>query len=90
MAKAGKGNGKGQAERVDKTPRQRFLELGPKRTTHVLQALDVLGNCAAKNSYEYSEDEAEKIFTAIVEKLSAVRMKFREAHAGRQKESFSL
>ncbi|MBN2830701.1 MAG: hypothetical protein JXL82_00265 [Candidatus Omnitrophica bacterium] len=56
--------------------RERFKRLGTARTKAVLQKLKVLGNCANRQAYEYTEDEIEKIFSAIEKYLRAVKTKF--------------
>jgi hypothetical protein len=42
----------------------------------VLQKLKVLGNCANRQAYEYSEDEVEKIFATIDKYFKSVKAKF--------------
>lgn len=54
----------------------RFQKLAPYRTNEVLKRLKVLGNCANRSAYDYSEDEVNKIFSAIEKKIKEVRAKF--------------
>ena len=58
--------------------RDRFLDVGEKRTKAVLKRLQVLGNCANRQSYEYTAEDVEKIFEAIERQLSLVRAKFEQ------------
>lgn len=61
----------------------RFVRLATKRTNTVLEKLRVLGNCANRGVYEYSNDEVEKMFGAISEELRIVKMKFQK-HRSRE------
>lgn len=47
------------------------------RTDVVLNRLRVLGNCANKSSYEYTESDVNKMFAVIEEELHRVRTKFK-------------
>ena len=58
------------------TPRDRFKRLGTLRTNAVLRRLKVLGNCANRQAYEYTEDEVDKIFSEIERRLKEVKAKF--------------
>ena len=44
------------------TPRQRFKRLAKVRTNEVLDKLRILGHCARREDYEYTENEVKKIF----------------------------
>jgi len=58
------------------TSEERFKRLATKRTNEVLKRLDILGNCANRQVYSYTEKEVEKIFKAIENKIKEVRTKF--------------
>ena len=45
--------------------RAKFKRLAEARTNRVLKALDILGNCSNRGSYDYSEKEVHKIFAEI-------------------------
>lgn len=60
----------------DDTPKERFKRLATLRTNEVLKRLKVLGNCANRQSYEYSEKDIESIFSTIERKVKEVKMKF--------------
>ncbi len=55
---------------------QRFKKSATCRTINVLKSLKVLGNCANRNLYEYTESEVEKIFKAVEKKTTETRAKF--------------
>jgi hypothetical protein len=56
--------------------RDRFKRLAQQRTNIVLKRLKVLGNCANRSAYEYTEDEVNKIFNAIDRQVKNVKAKF--------------
>jgi hypothetical protein len=56
--------------------RERFRRLASLRTNAVLKRLKVLGNCANRQAYEYTEEEIDKIFATIQEQVKAVRARF--------------
>lgn len=55
----------------------RFKRLATKRTQEILKKLDILGHCANRHSYEYTNEEIQQIFHAIEKKLNDVKMKFK-------------
>ena len=61
---------------INENRRERFKRLATTRTNTVLQKLKVLGNCANRQAYEYSEDEVEKIFATIDKYLKSIKSKF--------------
>lgn len=56
--------------------RERFKRLASSRTTEVLKRLQVLGNCANRSAYNYSEDEINKIFSTIERAVRDAKAKF--------------
>lgn len=58
------------------TPQERFKRLGTLRTNTVLRRLKVLGNCANRQAYQYTEEDVDKIFSEIERKLKEVKAKF--------------
>ena len=49
----------------NETKREKFVRLAENRTNKILDTLQLLGNCANQNVYEYSKKDVEKIFNAI-------------------------
>ncbi|MEO0114023.1 MAG: hypothetical protein ABIK93_00930 [candidate division WOR-3 bacterium] len=58
------------------TPEERFKRLATRRTNAVLQKLRILGNCANRYVYEYTEEDVKKIFSAIESALTEIKKKF--------------
>ena len=61
----------------------RFKRLATKRTNIVLDRIRVLGNCANRGAYEYSEADISKIFSEIDPLLKETKAKF---HFAKNKE----
>lgn len=56
---------------------ERFRKLAETRTNNVLKALKVLGNCANRSLYDYSDEEVRRIFRALNEKIEETKGKFK-------------
>lgn len=63
--------------------KERFKRLAVYRTNEVLKRLKILGNCANRSAYNYTEEEINKIFSAIERKVKEVKAKF---HFPKEKE----
>ncbi len=61
---------------VGESPEERFRRLGTARTNEVLSRLKILGNCANRQLYAYTEKDVEKIFAVIDRRVKEVRAKF--------------
>lgn len=72
-----------------KAKEDKFKELASKRTQKSLDALDVLGNCFNRANYTYTDDQVEKIFEALTDKLAELR-KLTEPEAKRERAGFVL
>ena len=53
-----------------------FRRLAAQRTNSVLERLRILGNCANRQLYEYSDEDVKRIFAAIDKEVRLVRTKF--------------
>lgn len=67
--------------RKSETKRDRFKRLAEARTKTILSKLKVLGNCASRASYDYTNEDVRKIFKAIKERVSEIESRFSEATA---------
>jgi NH3-dependent NAD+ synthetase len=63
-------------EKQQSNKRERFRRLATQRTNSVLKRLKVLGNCANRSAYEYTEEDINKIFSEIERKLKETKAKF--------------
>ena len=66
----------------DAEKKARFNKLGTKRTNDVLDRLRILGNCADRRTYTYTDEEIDKIFKTIDEQVKIVRAKFKQPKRG--------
>lgn len=61
---------------MENEKKDRFKRLASSRTNGVLRALKVLGNCANRSAYEYTEEEVGKIFAEVDKKVREIKGKF--------------
>ena len=59
------------------TRKERFRRVATYRTNRVLDDIRLLGNLSNRSTYDYSEDEVNKIFFAIKKQLEGARAKFK-------------
>ena len=71
---------------MSETRSDRFKRLATHRTNTVLDKLRLLGNLSNKSSYEYTEDDLRKIFSAIDIQFRTVKTKF----TGNKRSEFKL
>ena len=60
------------------TKNARFKRIAENRTNKIIDMIDLLGNCANKNTYEYSDEEIKSIFNAIDNSIKLCKLKFSE------------
>lgn len=60
----------------DESRHERFKRLASKRTNEILEKIRILGNCSNKSSYDYTEEEVNKIFSEIDKQLKLTKAKF--------------
>lgn len=53
-----------------------FKRLAVSRTNEVLRRLKILGNCANRSHYDYTEGEVGKIFSEIEKRIRETKAKF--------------
>ncbi|MEM3503724.1 MAG: hypothetical protein QW134_05830 [Nitrososphaeria archaeon] len=63
---------------ANETKERKFRRIATKRTLRILDDLRLLGNCARKNTYSYSEEEVAKIFATIEKEVKRVKALFSE------------
>ena len=60
------------------TKKEKFVRVAEARTNKIISMIRLLGNCSNKATYEYSEKDIKKIFSAIDCELKAAKSKFFE------------
>lgn len=61
----------------------RFKRVAENRTNKIIEQIRLLGNCANRSNYQYSEDEVERIFVAIEKELNETKAKYRISEQGK-------
>lgn len=59
------------------TKKERFRRVAEKRTNSLIRNIRIMGNCSNRSAYEYSREEVDKIFNAIIADLKEVKNKFK-------------
>lgn len=78
-----------EAGSSEESKSDKFKRLAASRTNKILNTLGNLGNCSNRNSYEYTQEEVDKIFDTIQKKLDDTRAKFSPKES-RAEEKFVL
>ena len=63
-----------------------FKRLASQRTNAVLEKLRILGNCANRNLYDYTDEDVRRIFRALEAEVRRTKAKFSDI----KKEEFQL
>ncbi len=66
----------------NEAPEERFKRIAEVRTNAVLDRLRILGNLSNRQMYSYSEEDINKIFSAINKQIKEVRAKFNSKKQG--------
>ena len=61
---------------AEETRSERFKRVAAKRTNDILEKIRILGNCSNKSSYDYTEEEVNKVFSEIDKQLKLIKAKF--------------
>jgi len=59
-----------------KSRRERFEKVAGNRVQMVLDKIDNLSKCANKRNYEFDNNDIDKMFKAIAQKIKMARLKF--------------
>jgi len=62
---------------TNETPEERFRRVAEARTNAVIDKLRILGNLSNRQMYSYTEEDINKIFSAINRQVKEVKAKFR-------------
>lgn len=58
------------------TKREKFVRLAEARTNKIIDMLQLLGNCSNSSAYDYTQQDVEKIFSAIEQEMREAKKKF--------------
>ena len=65
----------------NESKREKFVRLAEARTNKILDMVQLLGNCANTNAYEYSQQDVDQIFTAIETEVREAKKKFQRVES---------
>lgn len=61
---------------IQETKREKFVRLAEARTNKIIDMLQLLGNCSNASAYDYTQQDVEKIFSAIETEVREAKKKF--------------
>lgn len=61
---------------TEQEKKERFKRVAENRTNKIIDQIRLLGNCANKSNYEYSDEDIKKIFAAIEVELKETKSKY--------------
>ena len=70
--------------------RENFVRLAESRTNKVLKQIDLLSNLSNKTNYAYTDEDIQKIFSAINKRVKDSEKKFQLALQPERKDNFKL
>lgn len=71
------------------TKAENFKRLAEKRVTECVKKIRLISNLANKNNYEYTEEQAKKIISALENEILNLKKKFKD-DSGDQEFTFKL
>ena len=69
--------------RVEESKRDRFVRLAEARTNKIIDLIKLLGNCSNTGAYDYTQQDIDKIFSAIEMELKEARKRFNKTDANK-------
>jgi hypothetical protein len=69
--------------------REKFRELGQKRTVQVIKYLKLIGNLSDRSNYIYEDAEVRKMLSAIEGALKETKTRFQNASDNKKSDIFS-
>ena len=73
---------------ANETKSEKFQRLASARVNKIIKAVDQLGNLSNRSSYDYTQEQADKMFEAIQKKLDDAKAKFAPKSSDGDKEEF--
>ena len=68
-------------EKEQETKREKFVRLAEARTNKILDMLQLLGNCSNTSAYDYTQEDVDKIFSAIETEVREAKKKFNKVES---------
>lgn len=70
-------------EKKPESKRERFVRLAEARTNKIIDMIQLLRNCANANTYEYTQQDVDQIFSAIEAELREAKKKYQKVESNR-------
>lgn len=70
------------------TKRDKFVRIVENRTNKIIDMLRLLGNCANKANYDYTDADVQKIFNTLERELKTAKLKY--TAVGSDEDKFKL
>ncbi len=71
------------------TKREKFVRLAEARTNKIIDMLQLLGNCSNVGAYDYTQQDIDKIFSAIEVEMREAKKRFSKIES-KKSSRFSL
>ena len=71
------------------TKREKFIRLAEARTNKIIDMLQLLGNCSNLSTYDYTQQDVDKIFAAIESEVRETKKKFNKTES-KKRSRFTL
>jgi hypothetical protein len=62
--------------RAQESRQARFKRIASKRTNDIIRRIQILGNCSNRSTYDYAEEDINKVFAAIDKEVKKARARF--------------
>lgn len=63
---------------ANKSKREKFVRLAEAHTNKIIDMLQLLGNCSNSSTYEYTQQDVDKIFSAIEAEVREAKKEIRK------------
>ena len=63
------------------TKHEKFVRLAVARTNKIIDMIQLLGNCSNTNTYDYTQQDVDRIFNAIESELKEAKKKFNKVES---------
>ena len=70
-------------EKKPESKRERFVRLAEARTNKIIDMIQLRGNCANANTYEYTQQDVDQIFSAIEAELREAKKKYQKVESNK-------
>ena len=69
---------------------KKFRELAKSRVNKAIKSIQLIGNLANKSHYNYTDNEADQIISALEKELKTTKQKFKNSPNGRRRDVFDF